>query len=99
MRRFVALFGLADIAFGIFAQAEKYLTDLLNRMEHALKHPVEIILFMFGLANDLTGVHTTCFMLLYGFLAGCMILMHYAIRRDEFRQRYAQAQADNFLSL
>lgn len=53
----------------------------------------------FGLAIDFTGVRTSCFMLLYGFLAGCMILMHYAIKRDEFRQRYAQAQADEFLAL
>lgn len=58
-----------------------------------------VLPIMFGLANDLTGVRTSCFMLLYGFLAGCMILMHYAIKRDEFRQRYAQAQADEFLSL
>jgi NhaA family Na+:H+ antiporter len=41
----------ADISFGIFAQAEKYLTDMLNRIEHALKSPVEVILFFFGLAN------------------------------------------------
>ena len=52
-----------------------------------------------GLANDFTGVQTSCFMLMYGVLAGCMILMHYAIKRDEFRQRLAQAQADEFLSL
>jgi MFS transporter, NNP family, nitrate/nitrite transporter len=58
-----------------------------------------VLPILFGLANDLTGVRTSCFMLLYGFLAGCMILMHYSIKRDEFRQRYAQAQADEFLSL
>ncbi len=57
------------------------------------------LLLLFGLANDLTGIRTSCFMLLYGGLAGCMILMHFAIKRDEFRQRYAQAQADEFLSL
>lgn len=58
-----------------------------------------VLPILFGLANDLTGVRTSCFMLLYGFLAGCMILMHYSIKRHEFRQRYAQAQADEFLSL
>lgn len=58
-----------------------------------------VLLILFGLANDLTGIRTSCFMLLYGGLAGCMILMHYAIKRDEFRQRFAQAQADEFLSL
>ena len=57
------------------------------------------LLLLFGAANDITGIRTSCFMLLYGGLAGCMILMHFAIKRDEFRQRYAQAQADEFLSL
>lgn len=41
----------ADRAFGLFSSAEQYLKDLLNVMEHALKHPVEIILFFFGLLN------------------------------------------------
>lgn len=41
----------ADRAFGIFADAEKYLTDLLNHMEHGLKTPVEVVLFFFGLMN------------------------------------------------
>jgi NNP family nitrate/nitrite transporter-like MFS transporter len=58
-----------------------------------------VLLIMFGLASDLTGISTSCFMLLYGVLAGCMILMFYAIKRDQFRQRLAQAQADEFLSL
>ncbi len=41
----------ADRAFGIYSEAEKYLGDLLNRAEHKLKIPVEIVLFLFGLAN------------------------------------------------
>ena len=41
----------ADRAFGIFADAERHLHDLLNTLEHALKTPVEIILFLFGLCN------------------------------------------------
>ncbi|MBU1174233.1 MAG: Na+/H+ antiporter NhaA [Alphaproteobacteria bacterium] len=41
----------ADRGFGIFAEAEKHLTDLLNRMEQAIKAPVEVILFFFGLVN------------------------------------------------
>lgn len=41
----------ADRAFGIFAEAEKHLHDLLNDIEHALKYPVEIVLFLFGLCN------------------------------------------------
>ena len=41
----------ADRAFGIFSQAERYLTDLLNVMEHALRYPVDIVLLLFGLTN------------------------------------------------
>lgn len=41
----------ADRAFGIFAAAEEHLKDLLNHCEHLLEHPVEIILFFFGLLN------------------------------------------------
>ena len=47
----VATIPHADRAFGIFAAAEEHLTDLLNHIEHMLKHPVEVILFFFGLAN------------------------------------------------
>lgn len=63
----------ADIAFGIFAQAEKYLTDLLNRMEHALKHPVEIILFLFGLANagvEFSSIGDATWLVLLGLIVG-----------------------------
>ncbi len=41
----------ADRAFGVFAEAEQHLTDLLNMIEHKLKYPVEIVLFFFGLFN------------------------------------------------
>jgi NhaA family Na+:H+ antiporter len=41
----------ADRAFGIFSEAEKYLTDTLNQMEHSLAIPVDIVLFFFGLLN------------------------------------------------
>ncbi len=41
----------ADRAFGIFSQAEGYLHDLLNVMEHTLRYPVDIVLLLFGLAN------------------------------------------------
>ncbi len=40
-----------DIDFGLFSEAEAGQPDLLNRIEHALKPPVEVILFFFGLAN------------------------------------------------
>lgn len=41
----------ADRAFGIFSEAETYLHDLLNDIEHGLKYPVEVVLFFFGLLN------------------------------------------------
>lgn len=47
----VAAIPHADRAFGIFHEAEEHLHDLLNEIEHALKHPVEVVLFFFGLLN------------------------------------------------
>jgi len=54
---------------------------------------------LFGVAADLTGIRSSCFMLLYGVLAACMVLMFYAIKLDEFKQRVNQARADDFLTL
>lgn len=51
----------------------------------------------FGLAVDLVGVHSACFMLLYGVLAMCMLLMFLAIKRERYNQRVQEAQAYNFL--
>ncbi|MCI4664988.1 MAG: Na+/H+ antiporter NhaA [Neomegalonema sp.] len=41
----------ADNFQGFFAAAEETASDMLNTLEHALKTPVELILFFFGLAN------------------------------------------------
>lgn len=41
----------ADRAFGLFAEAETHLKDILNTLERALQVPVEVILFLFALAN------------------------------------------------
>lgn len=63
----------ADRAFGIFSAAERYLTDLLNQMEHALKTPVEIILFLFGLCNagvELSSIGDATWLVLAGLLIG-----------------------------
>ncbi len=63
----------ADRAFGIFAEAEQYLTDLLNRIEHALKYPVEIILFFFGLLNagvEFSSIGDATWLVLAGLLVG-----------------------------
>jgi len=63
----------ADRAFGFFSEAETYLTDLLNVMEHALKHPVEIVLFFFGLLNagvELGSIGDATWLVLAGLIIG-----------------------------
>ncbi|WGH80427.1 Na+/H+ antiporter NhaA [Jannaschia ovalis] len=63
----------ADRAFGIFAEAEQYLTDLLNHTEHLLKHPVEVILFFFGLMNAgvaFSAISEPTWLVLAGLLIG-----------------------------
>lgn len=54
---------------------------------------------MFGAVVDLVGVYSACFMLLYGVLAACMLLMHIAIKRERYTQRVAEAARHNFLEL
>ena len=63
----------ADRAFGIFAEAERHLTDLLNKIEHGLRSPVEIILFFFGLANagvEFSAIGSATWLVLAGLLIG-----------------------------
>ena len=63
----------ADRAFGIFSEAETYLTDLLNQLEHALRYPVEVILFFFGLLNagvQLGAIGDATWLVLAGLLIG-----------------------------
>ena len=63
----------ADRAFGFFAEAETYLHDLLNVMEHALKRPVEVILFFFGLLNagvQFSSMGDATWLVLAGLLIG-----------------------------
>ena len=63
----------ADRAFGIFSAAEQYLTDLLNQIEHALKTPVEIILFFFGLMNagvEFSSIGDATWLVLAGLIIG-----------------------------
>ena len=63
----------ADRAFGIFSEAEQYLTDLLNTIEHWLKHPVEIVLFLFGLLNagvEFSSIGDATWLVLAGLLIG-----------------------------
>ncbi len=63
----------ADRAFGIFSEAEQYLTDLLNHIEHLLKHPVEVILFFFGFLNagvEFSSIGSPTWLVLAGLLIG-----------------------------
>ncbi|MEM9009733.1 MAG: Na+/H+ antiporter NhaA [Pseudomonadota bacterium] len=63
----------ADHEFGMFAAAEKHLVDLLNRAEHLLRSPVEIILFFFGLANagvEFSAIGAATWLVLAGLLIG-----------------------------
>jgi len=63
----------ADRAFGIFSAAEQHLTDLLNHTEHLLKHPVEIVLFFFGLLNagvEFSSIGSPTWLVLAGLIIG-----------------------------
>lgn len=63
----------ADRAFGIFAEAERYMTDLLNVLEHKLKTPVEVVLFFFGLCNagvEFSSMGDATWLVLAGLLIG-----------------------------
>jgi NhaA family Na+:H+ antiporter len=63
----------ADRAFGIFSEAEAHLHDLLNTIEHGLKHPVEIILFFFGLLNagvEFSSIGDATWLVLAGLIVG-----------------------------
>ncbi len=63
----------ADRAFGLFSEAEQYLTDLLNHIEHKLKHFVEVILFFFGLLNagvEFSVISEPTWLVLGGLLIG-----------------------------
>ncbi|MBS8226238.1 Na+/H+ antiporter NhaA [Vannielia litorea] len=63
----------ADRAFGIFSEAEQYLSDLLNKAEHMLKHPVEVILFFFGLLNagvEFNAIGDATWLVLAGLIIG-----------------------------
>ena len=63
----------ADRVFGIFAEAEELMTDLLNRAEHLLKYPVEVVLFFFGLVNagvEFSAIAAPTYLVLAGLLIG-----------------------------
>jgi NNP family nitrate/nitrite transporter-like MFS transporter len=52
---------------------------------------------LFGLVVDWVGVYSACFMLLYGVLALCMLLMYFTNQKEKHRQRVQHAIETNFL--
>lgn len=63
----------ADRDFGIFAEAERHATDLLNTMEHALKLPVQLVLLAFGLLNagvEFGAISAATWVVLMGLVVG-----------------------------
>ncbi|MEI4472474.1 Na+/H+ antiporter NhaA [Frigidibacter sp. MR17.24] len=63
----------ADQAYGFFAEEEADQHDLLNRLEHALKVPVQIVLFGFGLTNagvEFAAIGEPTWLVLFGLLLG-----------------------------
>ena len=53
--------------------------------------------FMFGFVTDFIGVHSAVFMLLYGVIAVCMLLMYFANQQESHERRVQQAIDNNFL--
>lgn len=53
---------------------------------------------LFGLAVDVGGVHTACFMLLYGLCAACMIMMYFAMKSEKYQRRMNDALNNDFLT-
>lgn len=52
---------------------------------------------IFGIATDVVGIYSVCFMVLYGLLAACMIAMYLGLKSDRYQQRLAEALNHNFL--
>ena len=53
---------------------------------------------MFGIAVDLVGIHSACFMLLYGVLAVCMAVMYFSVKAEQHQKLLRDAIANNFLN-
>ncbi len=82
----------ADHAFGMFAEAEEYLTDPLNRIVHMLVRPLIGVMFLFGLTQggiDLAAWNVTTAILLaamwIGKPMGIVIAILLVARRLGFR--------------
>ncbi|TRW50511.1 NarK/NasA family nitrate transporter [Aliidiomarina halalkaliphila] len=51
---------------------------------------------LFGLSQDMLGISSAAFMVLYAVLAVCMTVMFLALRAERYRRELARAQAQNF---
>ena len=63
----------AEREFGIFADEERYQTDLLNVIEHGLKVPVQFVLLGFGLLNagvEFSAISEPTWLVLFGLIIG-----------------------------
>lgn len=63
----------ADRAFGLFAEAEEFLHDPLNRLAHLLVRPLAVVLFLFGLVRggiDLQALAPTTLTVLAAYWIG-----------------------------
>jgi len=58
-----------------------------------------VLPILFGLANDWIGVRSASFMMLYGLLAVCMLVMFLGARHEEHRRRLERARSDQFLKM
>ena len=56
-----------------------------------------VLPIVFGIFNDVTGVWTSCFMILFALVGVSTVWMHVAIRRSE-RKRYPALAAEKYLS-
>jgi NhaA family Na+:H+ antiporter len=77
----------ADRSFGLFAEAEEFLHDPLNRFAHLLVRPLAVVLFLFGLTRggiDLAAFGPTTLTLLcalwIGKPLGLLVGMGLAVR-------------------
>ncbi|WP_234186705.1 Na+/H+ antiporter NhaA [Shinella sp. NM-101] len=63
----------AEREFGVFADEERFQTDLLNVIEHGLKVPVQFVLFGFGLLNagvEFSAISEPTWLVLVGLIIG-----------------------------
>lgn len=63
----------AERSFGVFAEAEDYLHDPLNRLAHLMQRPLPFVLFLFGLSRggvDLMALSATTWAVLAAFWIG-----------------------------